>query len=416
MTIRLTLDVKRYAGFCTQDLALFARDTHFDGASRTPRPRNTDRCEQTMAIWRFEPRHEPRTRRGVLGGLLAAILALAGCGPAEVRPQWVYFPQPPDPPRVVHVISFNRLNELAPPAVSWVEALRGIQPGPWVGTPSGIAWGSDALYICDIHSNHVQVWPMDGSGRARWLGGEGELRKPVGVAVDDGGTVFVADSEAGRVSAFTPAGQLSHRYRPPGERDYRPVAVAVRGGELYVADQAGQCIDVYSTATRGLLRSFGRPGTGPGELYYPAGVAVGDTGRVYVSDTLNGRVQVFDAQGSFISSIGRRGDRPALMGQPKGIALAPGGVVIVADAALQHVHLFNGDGRLLLLLGGPHDNPGGTPLPNGVAVSPRFPDSLRPLLPPDFHADYAVWVSDTTGTQRLSLFAVGERSSNIASP
>jgi len=62
-----------------------------------------------------------------------------------------------------------------------------------------------------------------------------------------------------------------------------------------------------------------------------------------------------------------------------------------------------------MLLGGPEDRPGGTPAPVGVAVAAGLPPSLAAMVPQDFRADYYVFVSNTTGTKRMSLFAVGSK-------
>jgi DNA-binding beta-propeller fold protein YncE len=184
------------------------------------------------------------------------------------------------------------------------------------------------------------------------------------------------------------------------------VAVAVHGGQLFVADHHNHRIDVYATDSHTMIRSFGEPGSGDGALYYPSGVAVDASGSVYVADTLNARVQVFDAQGGFVRTIGRPAEGPGVLGKPKGIAVA-GSMIAVADAEFARIYLFDTEGRLLLLVGGPADQPGGTPLPSGLAITPALPDSLRPLIPPDFDVDSLLWVSNTTGTQRLSLFAIG---------
>ncbi|MBL8291540.1 MAG: hypothetical protein JNN08_06875, partial [Bryobacterales bacterium] len=48
------------------------------------------------------------------------------------------------------------------------------------------------------------------------------------------------------------------------------------------------------------LREFGTPGTGPGELDHPHGIAVAKDGTVYVADRENGRIQRFSPQGKYL--------------------------------------------------------------------------------------------------------------------
>jgi DNA-binding beta-propeller fold protein YncE len=164
----------------------------------------------------------------------------------------------------------------------------------------------------------------------------------------------------------------------------------------------GAQIDAFPTADGRLMRSIAA--SGADQQFFPMGLAVDATGRTYVADMMGGRVLVFGSE-----TIGRRGDRYGDMGQPRHLAVGPDGVLFVADAEVAHVHLFNGEGQLLMFLGGPQDQPGGTPLPVGLAIAPTLPDRLASLVPEDFNARYFLFVSNSGGTRRISLFAIGER-------
>ncbi len=334
------------------------------------------------------------------------LLGLSACLSPRPASQWVYFPSPPDPPRVVHLISFNSLHELVPPQESWVSLFRGAAAGPLVGTPMGLAWRGETLYICDTNVNYVHAWNL-ASGATRRIGADGELKKPVAVAVDEHGTVFVADTIRGEVVAFEQSGTEIRRFHPPLPTEYRPAAVATTAGALYVADMANHSVDVYSTETGRWLRSLGGRGSSTGKTYYPSGISVDAAGQTYVADMMNARVQVFDINGRFARAFGAAGNRYGSLGTPKDIAVGPDGISFVADAQFGCVHLFDPDGRLLLVLGGPRDEPGGTPLPNSIAVASLLPKSLRDLVPKGFQPRYYIWVSNTTGRKRLALFAVG---------
>jgi hypothetical protein len=54
-----------------------------------------------------------------------------------------------------------------------------------------------------------------------------------------------------------------------------------------------------------LLYTFGRTGGGPGELQLPSGLWIDSSDRVYVADSYNQRVQMFQ----FISAKRAAGDR-----------------------------------------------------------------------------------------------------------
>ncbi len=98
--------------------------------------------------------------------------------------------------------------------------------------------------------------------------------------------------------------------------------------------------------------------TSPGNFALPDGVAVDKDGNVYVTDTLNDRVEIFDADGKFISEFGKIGDGPGTFARPKGIAIDRDGHIWVTDEVQSRVQVFDQQGRLLLYLGEPGWYPG----------------------------------------------------------
>jgi DNA-binding beta-propeller fold protein YncE len=144
-------------------------------------------------------------------------------------------------------------------------------------------------------------------------------------------------------------------------------------------------------------------------MYFPMGIAVNGEGRMAISDMMNSRVQMFDAQYRFLWSAGQPGNRYGDMGKPRHLAVGPDGALFVADAEFSHIHVWDERGRLLMLFGGPEDRAGGTPMPVGVAVAPVVPDHIAALVPTDFDAGYFVFVSNSVGGKRISLYAVGAR-------
>jgi DNA-binding beta-propeller fold protein YncE len=74
-----------------------------------------------------------------------------------------------------------------------------------------------------------------------------------------------------------------------------------RNDNIYVTDRNNNRIQVF-TANGTFLTKFGIEGSGPGQFILPEGVGVDkDTGLVYVADTGNFRIQVFKPVASSIS-------------------------------------------------------------------------------------------------------------------
>ena len=108
--------------------------------------------------------------------------------------------------------------------------------------------------------------------------------------------------------------------------------------------------------------------TEPGLFSLPTNVAVDRDGNVYVTDTLNNRVEIFDADGNFISTFGKNGDGPGYFARPKGIAIDTDGHIWVVDAMQQRVQVFNNEGSLLIYFGELGGYPGQFQDPYEIAI------------------------------------------------
>lgn len=142
-------------------------------------------------------------------------------------------------------------------------------------------------------------------------------------------------------------------------------------GDFYVSLDKGDAIEQY-TSSGVFVRTWGTSGTGPGQFNAPWGIAVdSNTGNVYVMDSGNARVQLFDPGGNYISEFTSAGlDGPAR--EPGGIAFDPAGNwVYVTDAGNDIVEKFDSAGNYLLRIG-TEDNeqcaPGFLRWARGVAV------------------------------------------------
>ena len=113
---------------------------------------------------------------------------------------------------------------------------------------------------------------------------------------------------------------------------------------------------------------FGSQGTAAGQFNYPTNVARGGDGRIYVTDSMNFRVQVFDPDGQFLSMFGHLGDGSGDFNRPKGVSVDSEGHVYVVEGLNDVVQIFDGDGRLLLDFGESGKGPGQFWLPSGIAI------------------------------------------------
>jgi DNA-binding beta-propeller fold protein YncE len=196
-----------------------------------------------------------------------------------------------------------------------------LPPGWSFGEVAGVATDSrDQVYVFSRSDHPVIVFDRDGRFLTSW--GEGRFVRPHGIFIGPDDAVYCTDDLDHTVRKFTPAGELlltlgtsgqpsdtgiaGLDYRTiqrPGPPFNRPTNVALApDGSLYVTDGYGNA-RVHKFAADGrLLFSWGGPGSGPGQFNLPHGIAVDRDGLVYVTDRENSRLQVFDAEGQFLSA------------------------------------------------------------------------------------------------------------------
>jgi len=194
----------------------------------------------------------------------------------------------------------------------------------------------------------------------------------VGLAMDDNDRLFVSDAKLSHVLVFDANHKLEATIRG-GMVEPAGLAIDTENRLLYVVDTEQDVVLVYDADSYAPIRKIGVPGkkhilTGPGEFAKPVGAAVDAEGNLFVTDLLNNRVEVFDADGGFIREFGKHGDGPGNFSRPKGIAINSDGFVWVADAMLDRLQLFTPEGHLLMWVGGHGGLPGQFNVLAGVAV------------------------------------------------
>jgi tripartite motif-containing protein 71 len=140
---------------------------------------------------------------------------------------------------------------------------------------------------------------------------DGTFIRMGGVACTPGGNCWVADTLNNCIKLFTPDGV---RMGMIGSEELdRPCGIAVaESGVIYVADSNNCRVQVFNE-NMALVRSLGCMGWGVGEFRRPKHVAVTrDGNRVFVSDALRGDVQEFDRDGEYVCTIGWFGSNTPL--------------------------------------------------------------------------------------------------------
>lgn len=279
----------------------------------------------------------------------------------------VVWPEPPQQARIRLVAVFGEPQDLG-----IKQSLLGRLWG-WIGGPEprhmvrpyAVAVNEKRLAVADPGVGVVHLYDLAGGDydRIEWAG-EQLLRSPVGLAFV-GDALYIADSALAKIFVFNAKGKLT---RTVDGLD-RPTSLAwdSQSGRLYMTDTLDHSVVVLDADGKRLF-AFGDRGTGNGQFNFPSHLTLAN-GRLYVNDTMNFRIQVFDMDGNFISAFGNHGDSTGDFAQPKGIGIDSEGHIYVVDALFNRVQIFNEDGTLLLVFGGDGEAPGEFWLPSGMYIA-----------------------------------------------
>src|ERR1700674_825592 len=229
----------------------------------------------------------------------------------------------------------------APPSLEFVGqwGVHGQAPGQ-LDQPIALAVDTvGRVYFADRGTGSVQKFTISGVPLLAFE--DSAIRGAAGIAVDDGGGIYVADARAGQIRIFFPEGDLLRVIRIAPQRRFEGPFIFSTGadGELFVPDPAGGRIQVLTP--RGEIKRVWRvsPGSADGQAH-PVAVVAGPDGFVYVGDALTGRIFKFSAGGERVAIW----NDSAGAGRSWGLAVTEDHLFVLRGAS-PHLEVWTLDGR-----------------------------------------------------------------------
>lgn len=279
-------------------------------------------------------------------GIIAAIALVAGADETD-KPVW---PQPPDTPRVAFVREI-RCQDLALGTGFWGKFGRiigGKTEAESLSLPFDVLICGQFLYLtCQNIPSLVEI-DLAHNKFKLYANEDSPFVYPIALCDGGDGNIFITDSEAAMVFRFS-GGQVfpfieDGLIRPTG------IAAIQDLGRIYVVDTGDHSLKIFDYEANLVKIIENRSGDDVG-FSFPTFAAASNENTILINDALNYKIKKFDNIGNFLLAIGSEGDGPGSFARPKGIAIDSENHIYVVDNLFDNIQVFDETGQILLVIG-----------------------------------------------------------------
>ena len=220
-------------------------------------------------------------------------------------------------------------------------------PRAWGATNNVYVDARDNVWVMDrcgpdgcLNSMGSPIWQLSADGTSVKNFGAGMFAFPHTVKPDADGNIWAIDGDArngkgNQVFKFSPDGKLLMTLGKAGQGGTgtdvfdRPTGIAFApNGDIFISEghapTFGNSRIMKFDKSGKFIKSFGRFGSGDGELKGPHVLAFDSQGRLFVADRSNSRVAIFDQDGKYIAAWTQ-------FGRPSGIFIDKNDVLYVSE-------------------------------------------------------------------------------------
>jgi DNA-binding beta-propeller fold protein YncE len=197
------------------------------------------------------------------------------------------------------------------------------------------------IYVADMNNSRIQKFDSDGNYLDQWGSrgtGDGQFVDPLSIEYAPDGYLYVGDFWNYRIQIFDTDGNYIDQFATTGGPGDSFIA---ENGDIYVPDYGNHMVRWFDPTFAPVL-NWGGFGSGDGQFNTPIDIGASpDGGRLYVLDALNHRIQVFTNNGVYLSQFGGPGAAPGQCTNCWGLAVNNYGLVYVTDWVDGKVQIYN---------------------------------------------------------------------------
>ena len=221
--------------------------------------------------------------------------------------------------------------------------------GPW-----GVAVNKKGHIIVSENSGHC-ITVFSGNGDKLTSFGsqgsyQGQLSEPRGIAVDEDENILVADKGNSRVQKFSPQGKFLETRGKRGKNTlefYYPSGIGIHplNKRVYVTESVNHRVQVLDASLKHVTM-FGCHGEGEGQFKEPKDISFDGAGNCYIADRFNNRVQAFTEDGQYLRQFGKEGKGDGELSKCMGLTI-DSDIVYIVDEGNNRISVSTTDGSFI---------------------------------------------------------------------
>ncbi len=229
---------------------------------------------------------------------------------------------------------------------------------------------SGNIFVADMWNHRIQKFGPDGKFLLEWGSKgtkDGEFNQPTGIEISKNGDILVADTWNHRIQKFDAGGKFIMAFGDDKLLWAPKDIVEDADGYLYISNTGFHKIMKF-TRSGSIVWEVGAKGSGPKEFTEPVGLSIDNKGLLYVADTANKRISVFDKDGNHMKQIAVYG-LEEYYSEPFIAVDDAGGRIYMTDSRNNTIQIFDLNGNFQSFWGAEGTNPGQFKQPTGIDVA-----------------------------------------------